>query len=281
MKISVLILLALTAVATSAELPPPKERTDVQPLLPTGFVFNGIEGTVTKLKDTDRWFFKSTEDALSGERTVKAGTKIELLPSSTLEAISVGVEKDNITTIKLWAKVTTYSNEYSKTRLTAKKTDAKKITTVNHLFPVYYLPIADAEKDRQPKDGTENNKADNKDNSILPEEVLQRFKPKRVVKLTRKVIDVQGDVVLVSRTGFARIDKNTKQFTLDSLGQKVDDIEFNILPCDRLIRIEKSLLSSAGRQRFAIAGTVTKYKGQYYILLQRAIRTYNHGNFAR
>ena len=33
--------------------------------------------------------------------------------------------------------------------------------------------------------------------------------------------------------------------------------------------------------RFKIAGLVTKYKGEKYLLLHRANRVYNHGNFAR
>jgi hypothetical protein len=33
--------------------------------------------------------------------------------------------------------------------------------------------------------------------------------------------------------------------------------------------------------RFKIAGVVTKYKGEKYLLLQKATRIYGHGNFAR
>ncbi|MCK5000067.1 MAG: hypothetical protein KAS23_11040, partial [Anaerohalosphaera sp.] len=121
-----------------------------------------------------------------------------------------------------------------------------------------------------------------KEDSILPAEVLKKFKPKRVVSLTKEAIDVEGNAVIVDRTGFATFDKGRKQFSIDGLGQNVDDIKFHLLPCNRLVQIEKSLASNAeGRQRFKIAGTVTRYKDQYYVLLQRAARTYNHGNFAR
>ena len=35
------------------------------------------------------------------------------------------------------------------------------------------------------------------------------------------------------------------------------------------------------RQRFRVSGIVTTFRGNTYMLLQRATRTYSHGNFAR
>ena len=44
---------------------------------------------------------------------------------------------------------------------------------------------------------------------------------------------------------------------------------------------EYKMEKSANPLRFRVAGIVTKYNGEYYILLQRAARAYNHGNFVR
>ena len=275
------MIIALVAVLAGTLIAVERSAAEQAVLIREGFVFNGVEGTVTRTADGGRWVFESYEDAESGEEIVEAGRKFELLPCSTLEGITAGKKKDEAIKVKLWAKVTRYSNEYSLERLTAKEDKDKKIVLTNYLYSVFYLPIAYVDEKSEEDDSESKDEDVENEDSILPAEVLKKFRPKRVVPLTKKAIDVEGDLVVINRTGFAIIDKEKSQFSIDGLGQKVDGITFNLLPCDRLSRIEKNLNVASGRQRFKIAGTVTKYKDQYYVLLQRAVRTYNHGNFAR
>lgn len=274
------IVLAIIVVALSAGTAVSAEKKDTtrQPVVKEGFGFVGIEGTAKRIAESDRWIFVPDTDITNEIEVFKAGTLIKLLPSSTLEKIAAN-SQNGIAAIRLWGRITSYSNRYAQN---IKSSD--NLTSKNYLFPVYFMLLGtdteeaalDAEKETKDKtpDGI------GKD-SILPKDVMDAFKPKRMIKLSKKIIDVEGDVVIANKTGFVTVKGNRNIFTIDGLGRNVDDMNFNILPCQTLERIDKSHTSKAGRQRFKISGILTKYKGQYHLLPQRAIRTYNHGNFAR
>ena len=70
-------------------------------------------------------------------------------------------------------------------------------------------------------------------------------------------------------------------FVLDALGRKEAKISLRLLPCQALEWAQREQLTDPEELRFKIAGIVTKYKGKNYLLLQRATRTYSHGNFPR
>jgi hypothetical protein len=70
-------------------------------------------------------------------------------------------------------------------------------------------------------------------------------------------------------------------FKVDSVGMSVDDTAFILLECETLQRTELDIVTSPGRNRYKVSGTATKFKGEYYMLLQRTVKTYNHGNFAK
>ncbi len=258
-------------------------------LVSESFAFIGIEGVAKKVESSDKWFFTPDSDAANEVEVFKAGTSIELLPCSTLEQIAAN-STDGTAAIRIWGRTTRYSNKYTLTRKTSvnylkSKVPAQKPTDNNFLFPVYFIPLNTTDEEAAPEADVEESqeKTDSpagKD-SILPDDVMKLFKPKRVIKLTKKIIDVEGDLVTANRTGFVSFDNKKKLFSIDGLGRNVDGIVFNILPCRILETIEKKHASRAGRLRFKVSGIVTKYKGQYYVLLQRAVRTYNHGNFAR
>ena len=87
--------------------------------------------------------------------------------------------------------------------------------------------------------------------------------------------------MLADRTGFVIGGEGDKVFVIDGLGRNVEDISFRLLGCEVLERTEANLAGSPYRQRYRVAGRVTKYKGQFYMLLQRAVRLYSHQNFGR
>ena len=121
------------------------------------------------------------------------------------------------------------------------------------------------------------------EDSIIPLDVMTRLKPKKVVSLKKmkKQLDVEGDAMLVDRTGFVIGEEADNVFVIDELGRNVEQISFQLLPCQAIQRVERKQNQSPARQRYRIAAIVTKYKGDYYLLFQRAVRTYSHGNFAR
>ncbi len=284
--IIVILSLATTGLAFGAErVPDQNAQGGIHPYLWEGFVFEGVDGTVSKVGKEDRWVFAAEIDITDTKGVIKAGVKTELLYSSTLEQITTQADEKTSFNVKLWARVTRYSNS----NLFDIDDREEKSFDKNFLFPYFFIPLTQIPKPEISKEedkGDESTEAPPEkpdEESIIPAEVMERLKPERVVNLRqlKKVIKTQKDVMLVNRTGFVVSGTVGKEFKLDGVGRNVEDISFRLLQCEGLQRTEHNLAISAERQRYRIAGIVTKYKGGYYMLLSRAVRTYTHGNFAR
>jgi hypothetical protein len=98
---------------------------------------------------------------------------------------------------------------------------------------------------------------------------------------TRKTV-LERDSILADRSAFLVKNKDGRLiFVLDSLGRNVRPVSLRLLPCEALELAEVAQSAIPEPVRFKIAGTVTEYKGEKYLLLQKATRVYSHGNFAR
>jgi len=233
-----------------------------------GFVINGSNGVVKRVPDQDRWFFIPETEITDGRGTHLAEHPMELLPCSTLEKIGAMGEKDKAVLLRLWARVVMYKNE-------------------NFLYPVYFIPTSLVEEAAPPAPGNTKVQAvpvpEPNEPSIIPDNIRSLLKPKQVVNLSkvRSMLEVENDAVLANRTGFITILPGP-DFQPDGFGRNVEDLSFHLLRCTGLEAVE-SQLASAGpsHQRYKVAGIITRYKGQYYLLLQRATRTYTHGNFSQ
>ena len=255
-----------------------------------GFVLDGVEGTVTRAPDgEDRWLFAADVDISDGRGVINAGQKIELLPSGTLEKMTAQIEQGQTSAdVRLWAIVTRYSNRGSLSGgEQAEASDHKGFFDKNFLFAWYFIPMGGVRRQQSETEGEQEAEHDpagseEPEDSILPADVMAMLKPKRMVNLARlKKLDIEGDMMLADRTGFVVSDEKGKMLILDGLGRNVEDVRFRLLGCEVLERTRAALGSSPYRQRYRVAGRVTKYKGEFYMLLQRAVRTYSHGNFAR
>lgn len=263
-----------------------------------GSMVSAVNGKLTKAADSNTWFFTAEENITDGRGTIKAGEPTELLLSSTLERMTSLAADDETIHVRLWAKITRYSNRNvlidklpSRKFANRKAPDKQKIDSEflgenlsnrNFLFPIYFVPLSNIDQAEEEKDQTGDTV--DEEESIIPKEVLERLKPKRVVDLAKldDMLETQGDVICANRTGFVIIDDSTKVFTIDGLGRNVDDLHFKLLPCETLEATEKKLVDTPiVRQRFRVSGVITMYKRQRYMLLQRTTRTYSHGNFAR
>jgi len=278
-------------------------------LLREGFVFNGVNGTVRKTAG-DMWVF--TPDATVTDTSVVLGKteSIELLPSSTLEKIVFEAEKNKKTDIavnlRLWGTVTTYSKRGTIRKKYDDPESARDLPGYrNFLFPAYFIPLTeletDSKKEKQlqqekkklkesiiPAGAREKIKSDESkeavdEDAIIPADIMARLKPKRRVNLDkwRKTLQVDGDFLLIGRSGFVKSESGYSVFALDGLGRKIDGLSFRLLPCQALQNTQERITNSFGRQRYKAAGIVTKYKGENYMLLQHAVRTFTNGNFAR
>ncbi|UCC22972.1 MAG: hypothetical protein JSW23_02575, partial [Planctomycetota bacterium] len=102
-----------------------------QMLLRDGFVLTGVDGKLVPPESNEvspelaqeRWFFEVDSDFSNGKGLVKAGTRLELLPSSVLESLTADANKNPDVSYRLAGRVTRYRGK-------------------NFIFPTYFLPLA-------------------------------------------------------------------------------------------------------------------------------------------
>jgi hypothetical protein len=240
----------------------------------------------------DRWFFELDSDLSDGRGLVKAGTRLELLPSSILERIIADANNRAVTSYRLRGRVTRYRGK-------------------NFIFPTYFLPLTKTKKAPPPTPHKtppqETRPTINEPNDVLtiPKELIDKLpdrtkgidhreRQERSKAITTQLTEgshagktgLKQNFTLVDRTaifgdtsrGAERTWRNTS-FVLDALGRKEAKISLRLLPCQVLERAQREQSTDPEVVRFKIAGIVTKYKGKNYLLLQRATRVYSHGNF--
>lgn len=288
------------------------EITRETPLLRDGFVMNGVDGSLIGPDSNDVWFFKLTSDANDYRAVIKAGTKLELLPSATLEKMTADEKTRSTTAYRLWnSRVTKYKGK-------------------NFIFPGYFMPLSKADKSEpeqsqrrkvsrgesqskpqepneiQPGQERQRQLELDEPNDVLsmPQEIIEKLKARREKSILsrqpsadsndvsvdkpatkKKSPDAQSysrsfDSVFVDRTGFLiEQDGGRPVFVPDALGRNVQKLTLHLLPCTVLELTEQKQAAEPEKLRFKIAGIMTKYKGDNYLLLEKATRTYSHGNF--
>ncbi len=243
-------------------------------LLQDGFVIAGSDGELSKMGDDGEWFVKFDKTIVDDKGQIRAGQLIQLLPASTLEKITLTVKSASPAggkylafSIRLWGRVTQYGDK-------------------NFIFPTYFLPLAELRPQSPPPSRpAEPNINEPGDAIILPDDVLQKLRARRPVKLAqlRIGLESQEDEILNERIGFILKPKNSPYciFKLDALGRNLEDISFRLLPCEALEKASITRPGGIARCRYKITGILTKYKGRQYLLPQRVTKVFSHDNFAR
>jgi len=270
------------------------------PLLRDGFVMMGVDGNLIRqpggLPDSnDVWFFELASDVNDYRTVIKAGTRLELLPSTALEKMTFDKKMRTTAAYRLWnSRVTKYRGR-------------------NFIFPNFFLPLGKAKKPPQKQDSSTDTVSEPKprrelavddpnDVLAMPREVIEKLRarrenpstPLRVKKETRPFMpsgdeapDAQRytqspDSVFVDRTALlVEQDEGRLTFVPDALGRNVQKLSLHLLPCAALELTELKKAAEPDKVRFKIAGIMTTYKGKNYLLLEKATRTYSHGNFGR
>lgn len=278
-----------------------------------GFVLTGVDGKLTGTDSNDirfqdsnegsqshyisfgvpkRWFFEFDLDVRDDKAVVKAGTSLELLPSSTLEKMTADMEKraavspvrskspkatavpsvrtSNGASYRLWGRVTKYKGK-------------------NFIFPIYFLPLGKTKRPppstlQESREKTGPTLNDPNDALTIPKEILEKLKTRKILRpeQLKKPLELKQDSILADRTGFVvRQDDGRLVFVFDALGRNVQQIILRLLPCQALESAEQEQSTEADRLQFKIAGILTKYKGNHYLLLERTTRVYSHGNFGK
>jgi hypothetical protein len=272
-----------------------------QALLSDGFIITGIDGRLNSSDGNDVWFFVPGSDVSDGKAQVGANTALQLLPSSTLEKMTADLKGRSGADYRIWARVTQYKGR-------------------NFLFPVYFLALSKV-KDSALVTPTDANSTDasqaaqakpkpaaNDPNGTLaiPKAIIDRLsdrptvygrQPEEPNRQGKNRQSVQQDYTLADRTGFIStglpspirltyggLTLPRTDFVLDGLGRNVQQASFCLLPCQVLEQAELESVRGGLQMapiRFKVAGIVAEYKGDKYLLLQRATRVYSHGNFGR
>ncbi len=272
------------------------------PLLRDGFVMTGVDGNLIGPDSNDVWFFELTTDVNDYRTVIKAGTRLELLPSSTLEKMTADKKMRTTAAYRLWnGRVTKYKGR-------------------NFIFPNFFLPLNKAKKPPQKQDSSTDTASepapgrkvaldDPNDLLAIPKEVIEKLRAAREktadtgqpipdsneisVEESRRTTEEKklpnaqrhrqsSDSVFVDRTALlVEQDEGRFVFVPDALGRKVQKLSLHLLPCAALELTELKQAAEPEPLRFKIAGIITKYKGDNYLLLEKATRTYSHGNFGR
>ncbi len=235
-----------------------------------GFGLTGVDGKLSSAEG--KWFFEFDSEISDDAGRIRAGSTVELLPSTALEKIIADAQKRAEANYRLWGNVTKYKGR-------------------NFIFPIYFLPISAAEGQTKPEGSSTSQQqkvkiAVNEPNDVLaiPEEIVSKLKTRRVLRQEqlKEGLQLKQDCVLADRT--ALLDRQADDepvLILDAIGRNIPQVSIRLLPCEVLERAQRVQSIEADPVRFKIAGIITQYKGEYYLLLQKAIQAYSHGNFGR
>jgi hypothetical protein len=251
--VTVILLLIFSVVATASGQGHGQSRP-----LRDGFVIDGIDGKISL--NGDSWFFRTFEPLTDGKGSLSPQTDVRILPSSMLEKLSTVVTPEK-NSYRIWGKFTEYEDK-------------------NFIYLSYFLPIT-AEEVNEPNEMLP--APDANEEKIIPDNVLALLRPTRKINLAelKRPLSTESDGVITDRTGFLRKSEKGFYFDFDALGRKFDTLSLPLLYCESLEIMYKQQQLSPVRLRFNISAIVTSYKGKNYMLLQRAIRAYSYGNFAR
>ncbi len=303
MSMKLLILISFFSVGTTT----PGIQKIHPILLRDGFVLQGVDGKLTGNDGNDVWFFKLGSDVTDDKVVVKAGTSLKLLPSSTLENIITDANERSESRYMLWGRITKYKGTnfifpdyFSPLKAQPKSQTPPKKEQQGHVP----TETPSAEETRQKPAINDPN-----DLLMIPQEVIEKLKAARektpasaqrptdskkmqnaqMLPATEEITTINTkryteniNSVSVDRTALLAGQENDELlFVLDGFGRNVPHVSLRLLPCEVLELTEQRQSDVPEPVRFKIAGIVTKYKGNNYLLLQKATRVYSHGNFGR
>jgi hypothetical protein len=268
------IIVAMFLSASALAQPQAGTRRNAHTLLAEGFILRGIDGSLSRT--SQGCFFELAADISAEKNTFKAGTKLEILPSAILESMTTDVNERPTPNYRLWGTVTKYKDR-------------------NFIFPLYFLPLQKAttlQQNKPAEKSTEDSAkkvSDSNDALGIPPEVIAKLNRDSNVRYqpqSESIKPAKLNSMLIDRTGFiselpSETHSVTKEFVIDSLGRNLSCERFKLLPCAVLERIERQQNTEPDHIRFKVAGVVTQFQGTEYLLLHRAVRAYNHGNFGK
>jgi hypothetical protein len=251
--------------------------------LADGTVLTSVDGKLLA-GGGDTWIFELIADTNSISGVVATGTRFELLPCMTLELLIADVNDRYAPTYRLSARVTRFRGK-------------------GFLFPTYYLPLsklksatASGVQSEGPRTLPETIKNDQSDPELtIPKEVAEKLRNRRMVRgpqregggpeskrsPDRVIVDAIGRIEPAASGLQPPASPDRFVFVPDAFGWNIAQTRYELLPCGVLEQALQRQAASPEPIRFNVAGLVTEFKGKQYLLLQRAMRAYGHGNFVK
>jgi hypothetical protein len=277
-------------------------------LLQDGFVLRGVDGEMNGPDASGGWVFKLSADVNDGKVVVKTGANLELLPSVTLEKITADVNGRSAAEYRLWGRVTKYKGKnfvfpiYFLPQVSMQQPAQVSQTQEPALQESAPVEVPLAKESRLVQDVNEPN-----DVLSIPQEIVEKLRTRRIAQSVvsevsgpkdvntvehkpgivegreaeaEKRMEFKQDTILADRMAFlVKQDDGQLVFVLDALGLNAPQVSLQLLPCESLEITEQRQSAEPETVPFKIAGIMTKYKGKYYLLLQKATRVYSYGNF--
>lgn len=234
------------------------------PLLRDGLYAKSVQGRMVTTGDAGPWFLKLASDIKDQNTVVPVGTRLELLPCSTLEVLLEDGRVEPETEVRVWAKVTRYQGK-------------------NYLFLMNYVGLSARPQAAATAQVVDANAPVKVDRLQIPEAIKKQAAQQRVVHAPAVAKEGTGSTskILINRFGHVKTEKQKKLFVFHGLGYSMGDDPVQVLPSAALARIESLQDRGVGPYRFSIAGMSTRFRGRSYLYLQRAFRVYSHGNFGQ
>jgi hypothetical protein len=237
-------------------------------LLRDDYILTGADGRLVE-GESGKWLFEFESGISDGAAELKAGQSLELLDSATLEKMTEDAKTRLEASYRLWGKVTKFEGS-------------------NYIFPVYFLGLRKIDKpagQQGQAGGAKKTTSINEPNDILsiPDEIAAQLKTSEVLPAQEAPAGLQlkQDTIYANRVGRV-VEKDGKYvFEPDGLGRGIERFEIALLPCQNLEEAIAQVRGESNPVRFSVAGILTRYKGQQYLLLQKATRAYSYGNFGR
>ena len=296
-KFVILVLIFLMSTAGAGAVAPP--------LLRDGFVMNSVDGKVIGPDGNDMWFFELASVVTDSRAVIEKGTSLQLLPSTTLERIIADVNGRSSADYRLWGRITKYKGSNFIFPMFF-----LPISEIKEPGPQVPQPQEAGPSKIPAEEEAKWEPVINEPNDILavPQEIIEKLDARRAETSRRPGSEMvkrstvrpsgggadtafQQDSILVNRTGFISpsyliraacpADKNMQYgFAFDALGRNISKASLRLLPCEALERAVRKQSAELESMKFQIAGIATRYKDQNYLLLQKATRVYDYGNFA-
>lgn len=261
-------ILAVTAIAFFYVSGAFAQDPDGGQLLRDDYILTGADGRLVE-GESGKWLFEFESGINDGAAELKAGQSLELLDSATLDKMTEDAKTRLEASYRLWGKVTKFEGR-------------------NYIFPVYFLGLRKIDRPAGQKERSDSNRkatSINEPNDILsiPDEIAAQLKTSEVLPTQEAPAGLQlkQDTIYANRVGRV-VEKDGKYvFEPDGLGRGIERFEIALLPCQNLEEAITQVRGESNPVRFSVAGILTRYKGQQYLLLQKATRAYSYGNFGR